>query len=99
MKLKKISIFSQIFVTYKIDKNTKNSENLKKIRVFFRALIIKSRALADIYKQNFQKRLSASMILSRYENMKNDQFSNSTNQKGTHRKHKDNNFLEKILFE
>lgn len=75
--------------SYNYSKNAeyRNIENL---------LIIKSKSLATVYTQNFQKRLSASMTLSRYENMKNDLLSNSLNKKDNRRHRKDNNFLEKF---
>lgn len=71
--------------SYNYSKNAeyKNAENL---------LIIKSQSLANMYKENFQKRLSASMTLSSYETMKNNRFSNSENRNGSHRKRKVKNF-------
>lgn len=61
----------------------KNAENL---------LIIKSKSLANIYTQNFQSRLSASMTLSNYEAMKDNKSLNSENKKRHHRRHKGNDF-------
>jgi phosphatidylserine/phosphatidylglycerophosphate/cardiolipin synthase-like enzyme len=77
--------------SYNYSKNAeyKNAENV---------LIIKSKDLAKIYTQNFQKRLSASIELSRYEKMKNDKLLSSTNQKNNHRSHKGDNSLNKLLF-
>ncbi len=67
----------------------KNAENL---------LLIKSKALANVYIQNFQKRLSASMALSSYEALKNNGASNSVSKKENYGRHKDNNFIGKSLF-
>ena len=74
--------------SYNYSKNAeyRNAENL---------LIIKIKPLANIYTQNFQKRLSVSMTLSNYEAMKEDKFSNTENTKRHSRKNKANYFKDK----
>ncbi len=78
--------------SYNYSKNAeyRNAENL---------LIIKSKPLAAIYTQNFQKRLSASLTLSSYESLQENKLSNSSYKNNHHQHHKDNNILNKILFE
>ncbi len=67
----------------------KNAENL---------LIIKSKPLANIYIQNFQKRLFASMTLSSYEYRKSNPHSNSINKNSSYTRHKNNKLLDNLLF-